>query len=121
MSTLLKFIHVVFNFQDYLGSFQVLLASVVTLSVCVAGHTSPAFVGLGVTYALQVSFYLNWIVRMTTETEMLMNSVERVHEYTKLSREPNKHEDGKCIGNSGVDPVTEKKGASVTIVHFMFK
>ena len=32
---------------------------------------------------------------MTTETEMLMNSVERVHEYTKLEREPNKHPDGR--------------------------
>jgi hypothetical protein len=32
---------------------------------------------------------------MTTETEMLMNSVERVHEYTKLDREPTKHPDGR--------------------------
>ncbi|CAG2252267.1 ABCC9 [Mytilus edulis] len=91
---------------DYLGSIQVLFAAVVTLSSCLAGSTSPAFVGLGITYALQVSFYLNWIVRMTTETEMLMNSVERVHEYTKLEREPDKHQDGNLI----VDESWPEKG-----------
>ncbi|CAC5426428.1 ABCC9 [Mytilus coruscus] len=91
---------------DYLGSIQVLFAAIVTLSTCLAGSTSPAFVGLGITYALQVSFYLNWIVRMSTETEMLMNSVERVHEYTKLEREPDKHPDGNLI----VDESWPEKG-----------
>jgi hypothetical protein len=40
-----------------------------------------------------VSNYLNWIVRNSTELEMMMNAVERVDEYTQLKTETT--EDGK--------------------------
>ena len=39
------------------------------------------------TFSLQVSNYLNWIVRNSSELEMMMNAVERVDEYTKLEIE----------------------------------
>ena len=34
-----------------------------------------------------MSNYLNWIVRNSSELEMMMNAVERVDEYTKLEIE----------------------------------
>ncbi|KAK3084802.1 hypothetical protein FSP39_019339 [Pinctada imbricata] len=91
---------------DYLGSLLVFVAAVSSLSACFAGQSTPAYVGLSITYALVVTNYLNWIVRNSAEAEMLMNSVERVDEYIKLEREPTKHPDGNLI----VDESWPEKG-----------
>ncbi|XP_052799904.1 ATP-binding cassette sub-family C member 9-like isoform X2 [Mya arenaria] len=72
---------------DYFGAVLVLVSSVTSLSSGLAGKTDPAFVGLSIAYALMVSNYLNWIVRNSTELEMMMNSVERVNEYKHLDTE----------------------------------
>uniref|UniRef100_A0A8W8INE2 ABC-type glutathione-S-conjugate transporter n=1 Tax=Magallana gigas TaxID=29159 RepID=A0A8W8INE2_MAGGI len=44
-------------------------------------------VGLSVTYALNVTQTLNWLVRMTTELETNIIAVERVKEYSEIPRE----------------------------------
>lgn len=43
---------------------------------------------------LQVSIYLNWIVRNAAELELSMNSVERVDEFIHLEREVDFHHKG---------------------------
>ncbi|XP_033748591.1 LOW QUALITY PROTEIN: ATP-binding cassette sub-family C member 9-like [Pecten maximus] len=100
-TTPLLFIHSVNRWLgirlDYMGAVVVFLAAVSSLSACLAGQTTPASVGLSITYALLVSFYLNWIVRLSAETEMMMNSVERVDEYTQLDTEPVRHPEGNLI------------------------
>ena len=42
---------------------------------------NPGFVGLIITYALSVTQTLNWLVRMTSEMETNIVSVERITEY----------------------------------------
>jgi ATP-binding cassette subfamily C (CFTR/MRP) protein 1 len=41
----------------------------------------PGTVGLSVSYALQITQTLNWLVRMTSEVETNAVAVERVKEY----------------------------------------
>ncbi|XP_060072663.1 ATP-binding cassette sub-family C member 9-like [Ylistrum balloti] len=109
-TTPLLFIHSVNRWLgirlDYMGAVVVFLAAVSSLSACLAGQTTPASVGLSITYALLVSFYLNWIVRLSAETEMMMNSVERVDEYTQLDTEPVRHPEG----NVAIDKAWPENG-----------
>ncbi|KAK3523187.1 hypothetical protein QTP86_021720 [Hemibagrus guttatus] len=44
-------------------------------------------VGLSISYALNVTQTLNWLVRMTSELETNIVAVERVSEYTKINNE----------------------------------
>ncbi|XP_062570070.1 multidrug resistance-associated protein 1-like isoform X1 [Saccostrea cucullata] len=48
---------------------------------------SAGIVGLSVTYALNVTQTLNWLVRMTTELETNIVAVERVKEYSEIPTE----------------------------------
>jgi len=48
---------------------------------------SPGLVGLSVSYALQVTQTLNWLVRMTSEVETNIVAVERLDEYSKVESE----------------------------------
>ncbi|XP_071961483.1 ATP-binding cassette sub-family C member 9-like [Antedon mediterranea] len=73
---------------DFIGTFIVLIAGLTTVISAVLGNIDPSSVGLGITYALQVSGYLNWVVRNMADTEMAMNAVERVSYYTNLENEP---------------------------------
>ncbi|GAB6030102.1 Multidrug resistance-associated protein 1 [Chamberlinius hualienensis] len=43
---------------------------------------NPGIVGLTVSYALSITFLLNWVVRMTCELETNIVAVERIREYT---------------------------------------
>ncbi|GAV03421.1 hypothetical protein RvY_13847 [Ramazzottius varieornatus] len=47
----------------------------------------PKDIGLSISYALSVTQTLNWMVRMTSELETNVVSVERVKEYTEISTE----------------------------------
>ena len=47
----------------------------------------PGFAGLSIAYALQLTGSLNWMVRMVTESETQMVSVERVLNYGSLPSE----------------------------------
>jgi len=48
---------------------------------------SPGLVGLSVSYALQVTQTLSWLVRMTSEVETNIVAVERLDEYSKVESE----------------------------------
>ncbi|XP_066983087.1 ATP-binding cassette sub-family C member 3-like [Macrobrachium rosenbergii] len=47
----------------------------------------PGVVGLSITYALNVTVILNWLVRMTAEVEANIVSVERIREYIEEEQE----------------------------------
>ncbi|RUS82898.1 hypothetical protein EGW08_009321 [Elysia chlorotica] len=48
---------------------------------------SPGIVGLSITYAMNVTQTLNWMVRMTCELETNIVAVERIKEYTETPTE----------------------------------
>lgn len=70
---------------EFIGSFIILAAAAFTI-IYVAG-LSAGMVGLAMSYALQITQSLNWIVRQTVEVETNIVSVERVLEYARLPSE----------------------------------
>ncbi|XP_077285786.1 multidrug-Resistance like Protein 1 isoform X3 [Arctopsyche grandis] len=48
---------------------------------------NPGLVGLSVSYALQITQTLNWLVRMTSEVETNIVAVERIKEYGETAQE----------------------------------
>ncbi|GMG40236.1 unnamed protein product [Ambrosiozyma monospora] len=72
---------------EFLGSMIILGASGLLILTLKSGHVTPGLVGLSVSYALQITQSLNWIVRMTVDIESNIVSVERVVEYSKLTPE----------------------------------
>jgi len=50
-------------------------------------NITPGLAGLSITYALMLTNKLNWLVRMSTEVENQMVSVERALEYSELQVE----------------------------------
>ncbi|KAF2005508.1 multidrug resistance-associated protein 1 [Amniculicola lignicola CBS 123094] len=73
---------------EFLGS-VIILASAGFAIISVASNSglSAGMVGLAMSYALQITQSLNWIVRQTVEVETNIVSVERVLEYAALPRE----------------------------------
>lgn len=73
---------------EFLGSIIILAAaSFAIISVSSGSGLSAGFVGLSLSYALQITQSLNWIVRQTVEVETNIISVERVLEYANLPSE----------------------------------
>ncbi|XP_022081606.1 ATP-binding cassette sub-family C member 9-like [Acanthaster planci] len=72
---------------DAIGTFMVLLAGLLSLIGALTMDLDPSLVGLAVTYSLQVSSYLNYLVRGVADTEMQMNGVERVKHFTCVANE----------------------------------
>uniref|UniRef100_A0A8D0GRQ7 MRP1 protein n=1 Tax=Sphenodon punctatus TaxID=8508 RepID=A0A8D0GRQ7_SPHPU len=70
---------------EFLGNSIVLFAAL--LAVISKPHLSPGIVGFSISYALQITGVLNWMVRSWTEMENNIVSVERVREYTKTPKE----------------------------------
>lgn len=50
-------------------------------------NLSAGFVGLSIAYALQLTGALNWLVRMSTNTENQMVAVERLQNYCEIETE----------------------------------
>ena len=48
---------------------------------------SPGLVGLSISYALQITQSLNWVVRMASELETNIVAVERIKEYSEMTKE----------------------------------
>ncbi|OCK85487.1 multidrug resistance-associated protein 1 [Lepidopterella palustris CBS 459.81] len=73
---------------ELIGSF-IILASASFAIISVSSHSglSAGMVGLAMSYALQITQSLNWIVRQTVEVEANIVSVERVLEYAALQSE----------------------------------
>lgn len=72
---------------ELLGSFVILGSSGLLILTLRSGRVTPGLVGLAVSYALQITQSLNWIVRMTVDIESNIVSVERVMEYAALPHE----------------------------------
>ncbi|KAI3406538.2 YCF1 [Candida oxycetoniae] len=72
---------------EFLGSIIILGAAGLSILTLSSGHLTAGLVGLSVSYALQVTQSLNWIVRMTVEVETNIVSVERCLEYSRLKSE----------------------------------
>jgi ATP-binding cassette, subfamily C (CFTR/MRP), member 1 len=73
---------------EFIGSVIILAAaSFAIISVSSGSGLSAGFVGLSLSYALQITQSLNWIVRQTVEVETNIVSVERVLEYANLPSE----------------------------------
>ncbi|KAI4118912.1 MAG: hypothetical protein LQ345_001099 [Seirophora villosa] len=73
---------------EFIGSFIILAAaSFAIISVSTGSGLSAGMVGLAMSYALQITQSLNWIVRQTVEVETNIVSVERVLEYARLPSE----------------------------------
>lgn len=60
---------------ETLGALIVLFASL--FAVLARGTISPAIVGLSISYALQISQVLSFLVRMTAEVETNIVAIER--------------------------------------------
>ena len=50
-------------------------------------HVSPGLVGLSISYSLTITQTLNWLVRMSSELETNIVSVERIKEYSEIPTE----------------------------------
>ncbi|KAI9672198.1 MAG: hypothetical protein M1831_002012 [Alyxoria varia] len=73
---------------EFLGSIIILAAAGFSIiSVVQNTGLSAGLVGLAMSYALQITQSLNWIVRQTVEVETNIVSVERILEYARLPSE----------------------------------
>ncbi|KAJ6130455.1 Metal resistance protein YCF1 [Penicillium capsulatum] len=73
---------------EFIGSMIILAsAGLAIVSVATGSGLSAGMVGLAMSYALQITQSLNWIVRQTVEVETNIVSVERVLEYASLPSE----------------------------------
>ncbi|KAK0126799.1 hypothetical protein ONS95_008378 [Cadophora gregata] len=73
---------------EFLGSIIILSAAgFAIISVTTGVEIEDGMVGLAMSYALQITQSLNWIVRQTVEVETNIVSVERVLEYARLPSE----------------------------------
>ena len=73
---------------ELIGSFIILAAAgFAIISVATGSKLSAGMVGLAMSYALQITQSLNWIVRQTVEVETNIVSVERILEYSDLPSE----------------------------------
>ncbi|KAL5238885.1 hypothetical protein ACI65C_006295 [Semiaphis heraclei] len=70
---------------ETIGNFIIFFSSV--FSVLGRDTLSPGIVGLSVSYALQITQTLNWLVRVTSEVETNIVAVERIKEYGETPQE----------------------------------
>ncbi|XP_044275918.1 ATP-binding cassette sub-family C member 3 isoform X4 [Varanus komodoensis] len=70
---------------EFVGNCVVFFAAL--FAVLSKNNLSPGLVGLSVSYALQVTLSLNWMVRMTSDLESNIVAVERVKEYSETETE----------------------------------
>ncbi|XP_073949373.1 multidrug-Resistance like Protein 1 isoform X1 [Choristoneura fumiferana] len=70
---------------ETIGNFIIFFAAL--FAVLGRDSVDPGIVGLSVSYALQITQTLNWLVRMTSEVETNIVAVERIKEYAETDQE----------------------------------
>ena len=93
---------------EFIGSLIIFSAASLSIVSLLTSGISAGLVGLAMSYALQTTQALNWIVRQTVEVETNIVSVERVLEYSHL---PSEARD--IIRSNRPDPKWPSKGAVV--------
>uniref|UniRef100_A0A3Q2PBX8 ATP-binding cassette, sub-family C (CFTR/MRP), member 8 n=1 Tax=Fundulus heteroclitus TaxID=8078 RepID=A0A3Q2PBX8_FUNHE len=73
--------------MEYVGACVVLVAAVSSITNSLYNQLSPGLVGLGLTYALMVSNYMNWMVRNLADMEVQLGSVKRINGLLKTEPE----------------------------------
>nr|XP_020860955.1 ATP-binding cassette sub-family C member 8 isoform X5 [Phascolarctos cinereus] len=73
--------------MEYIGACVVLIAAVASITKSLHKELPAGLVGLGITYALMVSNYLNWMVRNLADMEIQMGAVKRIHGLLKTESE----------------------------------
>ncbi|XP_053139112.1 ATP-binding cassette sub-family C member 8 isoform X2 [Hemicordylus capensis] len=73
--------------MEYIGACVVLIAAVASITNSLYYQLSSGFVGLGLTYALMVSNYLNWMVRNLADMELQLGAVKRLNGLIKTEAE----------------------------------
>uniref|UniRef100_A0A1A8ELT6 ATP-binding cassette, sub-family C (CFTR/MRP), member 8 n=1 Tax=Nothobranchius korthausae TaxID=1143690 RepID=A0A1A8ELT6_9TELE len=73
--------------MEYIGACVVLVAAVASITNSLNDQLSPGLVGLGLTYALMVSNYINWMVRNLADMEVQLGSVKRINGLLKTEPE----------------------------------
>ncbi|KAJ3017793.1 UNVERIFIED_CONTAM: hypothetical protein HDU68_011483 [Siphonaria sp. JEL0065] len=73
---------------EFIGSLIVFgSAMFAVVSIAINGYVSASLVGLALTYSLNVTQSLNWLVRQSCEIETNIVSVERMKEYIDIPQE----------------------------------
>uniref|UniRef100_A0A3B3RAC6 ATP-binding cassette, sub-family C (CFTR/MRP), member 8 n=1 Tax=Paramormyrops kingsleyae TaxID=1676925 RepID=A0A3B3RAC6_9TELE len=80
--------------MEYIGACVVLIAAVASITNSLYSQLTTGLVGLGLTYALMVSNYLNWMVRNLADMEVQLGSVTRISGLLKT--EPENYEGLMC-------------------------
>ncbi|XP_044281697.1 ATP-binding cassette sub-family C member 8 isoform X2 [Varanus komodoensis] len=73
--------------MEYIGACVVLIAAVASITNSLYSNLSSGLVGLGLTYALMVSNYLNWMVRNLADMELQLGAVKRLNGLIKTEAE----------------------------------
>ncbi|XP_056138601.1 ATP-binding cassette sub-family C member 8 isoform X2 [Lampris incognitus] len=73
--------------MEYIGACVVLVAAVASITNSLYDQLSAGLVGLGLTYALMVSNYMNWMVRNLADMEVQLGSVKRINGLLKTEPE----------------------------------
>eukprot|EP00760_Papus_ankaliazontas_P035929 PhM_4_TR8090/c0_g1_i1/m.51764 len=86
---------------EFLGNIVVLCMTILcVVDKMVIKSSNVGMMALGITYALQVTNQLQWMVRQMAEIETHMNSVERIWEYIETTP----HEDNDAAKNNNPVP-----------------
>ncbi|CAL1532770.1 unnamed protein product [Lymnaea stagnalis] len=73
------------NRTELVGNLIVLTATLIAVSS--TDSISAGIMGLSISYALQITESLNWMVRLTSDMETQVVSLERIVEYTEIETE----------------------------------